>query len=104
MEGSRTARHRVAGQTRSDPGHGLFLASLPTLPAPKSHIEYWSIKFERNVERDERTLAELEAAGWKVHVVWECQLKKKVIDETLHELFPQLAAELGKPLAEGWDE
>ena len=73
-------------------------------PTPKSHIEYWSIKFERNVERDERTLAELEAAGWKVHVVWECQLKKKVIDETLRALFPQLAAELGKPLTEGWDE
>lgn len=71
---------------------------------PKSHVEYWVVKFERNVERDERTLAELREAGWKVHVVWECQLKKKTIDNTLHELFPQLSEELGKPLAEGWDE
>lgn len=71
---------------------------------PKSHVEYWVVKFERNVERDERTLAELREAGWKVHVVWECQLKKKTIDNTLRELFPQLSEELGKPLAERWDE
>lgn len=70
---------------------------------PKSHVEYWVMKFDRNVERDERTLAELRAAGWTVHVVWECQLKKKTIDDTLRDLFPQLSRELGKPLAEGWD-
>lgn len=62
------------------------------------------VKFERNVERDERTRAELEAAGWTVHEVWECQLKKKTIDDTVRELFPQLARELGKQLADGWDE
>ena len=70
---------------------------------PKSHVEYWHVKFERNVERDERTLAQLRKEGWAVHVVWECQLKKKTIDETLRELFPLLSQELGKPLADGWD-
>lgn len=71
---------------------------------PKSHVEYWTMKFERNVERDERTRKQLEDAGWTVHVVWECQLKKKVINDTLGELFPLLSAELGKPLVSGWDE
>ena len=66
---------------------------------PKSHTEYWVIKFERNVERDERNLAELAAAGWKVHVVWECQLKKDTIDDTMADLLPKLAADLGKDLA-----
>lgn len=65
---------------------------------PKTHTEYWSVKFERNVERDKRTRRQLEEAGWRVHVVWECQLKKKTIDDTLGELFPQLALELGKEL------
>ena len=65
---------------------------------PKTHTEYWSVKFERNVERDKRTRRQLEEAGWRVHVVWECQLKKKTIDDTLNELFPQLARELGKEL------
>lgn len=71
---------------------------------PKSHAEYWAAKFQLNVERDERSLAALRDAGWTVHVIWECQLKKKVIGTTLHELFPKLSRELGKPLAPGWDD
>ncbi len=67
-------------------------------PMPKSHIEYWVVKFDRNVERDERTLRELEDVGWRVHVIWECQLKKRNIDATMADLLPQLAAELGKEL------
>lgn len=65
---------------------------------PKSNVEYWVVKFQRNVERDERSVAELEALGWKVHVIWECQLKKKEIDATFAELLPVLAEELGKKL------
>ena len=65
---------------------------------PKSHVEYWAVKFERNVERDRANVAQLEEAGWKVHVVWECQLKKKTIDQTLSALLPELADELGKQL------
>ena len=67
---------------------------------PKSHVEYWSVKFERNVERDRINLAKLEEDGWSVHVVWECQRKKKVIDDTMAELLPVLAQQLGKPLAD----
>lgn len=65
---------------------------------PKKNVEYWEAKFARNVERDERNLAELERAGWKVHVVWECQLKKAVREDTLARLLPQIAADLGKQL------
>lgn len=65
---------------------------------PKTNVEYWVLKFERNVERDERTHAQLEEMGWRVHVVWECELKKKTIDETMARLLPQLADELGKTL------
>lgn len=67
---------------------------------PKQHVAYWEAKFARNVERDRLVLRELEDAGWRVHVVWECQLKKKTIDATFADLLPQLAAELGKPLRE----
>ena len=65
---------------------------------PKRNVEYWVVKFERNVERDERSLAALGELGWKVHVIWECQLKKKTIDDTMAELLPRLAEELGKEL------
>lgn len=66
---------------------------------PKTNVEYWVLKFELNQERDVRKIRELEEAGWKVHVIWECQLKKKVIDRTFEELLPVLAEELDKSLA-----
>lgn len=67
-------------------------------PTPKSNVTYWVIKFENNVNRDRRTMAELAELGWTVHVIWECQLTKKTIDATMDELLPQLALELGKEL------
>ena len=71
----------------------------PYATTPKSHVEYWVVKFDRNVERDERNLQALREAGWTVHVIGECQLKKKAIDATMAELLPLLAEELGKTLA-----
>ena len=61
-------------------------------------MEYWTAKFERNVERDRENVAALEADGWRVHVVWECELKRKTIDGTLAKLLPELASELGKEI------
>lgn len=43
---------------------------------PKSHREYWVPKINRNVERDKRNLAQLEHDGWRVMIVWECELKE----------------------------
>lgn len=42
---------------------------------PKTHSEFWSKKFELNVERDARKRHELEQAGWTVITVWECELR-----------------------------
>ena len=79
---------------------GCFWHRCPhcQLSMPKSHVEYWAMKFDRNVERDAQTTARLAELGWKVHVIWECQLKKKAIDATFAELLPVLSEELGKPL------
>ena len=83
--------------------NGCFWHRCPhcNLSLPKSNVEYWVVKFARNVERDEQSRAALEALGWKVHVVWECQLKKKTIDATMAELLPALAEELDKELVSG---
>ncbi len=67
---------------------------------PKKNTDYWEAKFARNIERDEENLHQLQAMGWRVHVIWECQLKKKTIDATMADLLPKLAEELGKKLAE----
>ena len=78
--------------------NGCFWHRCPVCdpPMPKTNVEYWSLKFERNVERDQRKLAQLEEAGWTVHTVWECELKRDRIEATTKLLFAELHEELGK--------
>lgn len=42
---------------------------------PKANRDYWLAKVGRNRERDARHRAALEAAGWRVEAIWECELK-----------------------------
>jgi len=42
---------------------------------PKANAEYWSAKIARNRARDARVAAALEAGGWRVLTVWECDLR-----------------------------
>jgi DNA mismatch endonuclease (patch repair protein) len=42
---------------------------------PKTNTEFWQTKRLSNVTRDERNIAALEAAGWRILVLWECELK-----------------------------
>lgn len=53
-------------------GHSCRLASKP-----KSNQDYWSRKIASNQERDRRVRAELEAAGWSVLELWECEIRAK---------------------------
>ena len=41
---------------------------------PKSHVEYWRPKLQRNRRRDKKNNQLLEAVGWRVLVVWECEV------------------------------
>lgn len=42
---------------------------------PSTRAEYWQAKFDGNVDRVNRNRTALEAAGWTVMTVWECELK-----------------------------
>lgn len=42
---------------------------------PKTNAEFWQTKRLSNVARDKRNVAALESDGWKVLIVWECQVK-----------------------------
>ena len=44
---------------------------------PKTNVEFWETKIARNRHRDEVTNAHLEALGWHVITVWECELRGK---------------------------
>lgn len=42
---------------------------------PKSRLDFWEEKFSKNVERDALVSEQLRKAGWRLLVVWECQLR-----------------------------
>lgn len=53
-------------------GHDCYRFSWP-----KSNRAFWKKKIQGNRTRDARYLKELEAAGWRVCIVWECALRGK---------------------------
>jgi DNA mismatch endonuclease (patch repair protein) len=58
--------------------HGCFWhrhACCPKASTPKSRIDFWQAKFDANVARDARVEAELQALGWRVLTIWECETK-----------------------------
>ena len=53
---------------------------------PKNNEEFWKTKILGNVARDREKKKQLEFLGWRVFVVWECELKKSRFEETLAKL------------------
>lgn len=62
----------------------------PRFVWPASNKDYWEPKILRNVERDKKNTELLIANGWKVIVVWECELKKAFKEERLAHLCTQI--------------
>lgn len=58
----------------------------PRFVWPSSNQEYWEPKILGNAARDKRNSELLRESGWKVIVVWECELKNKCREETLTRL------------------
>ena len=46
---------------------------------PKSRLDYWLPKLEGNKKRDIISINKLQADGWKVVTVWECELKNPYV-------------------------
>lgn len=57
---------------------------------PKSNLDYWLPKIQRNIERDKEEHSELAKLGWNVIVVWECELKKKVFEQRMEQLCDEI--------------
>jgi len=60
---------------------------------PGSNTDFWEKKFAANVKRDKRNKDDLEKMGWRVIIVWECQIKKQ---ENLENLVKSRIAPLLK--------
>lgn len=55
--------------------HGHINCKASKLPT--NNYEFWREKLKRNAERDRQNIEELEQQGWKVLVVWQCDIKSK---------------------------
>ena len=58
---------------------------------PKNNAEFWKKKIEDNISRDQKSIELLEVQGWSVIIIWECELKKVSIDETLKNIKEKLS-------------
>lgn len=71
--------------------HGCFWHRHPGCryaSTPKTRQEYWLPKFKANVERDAKKEAQLRELGWRVLVIWECEICKPAeLDERLRRKF-----------------
>lgn len=57
---------------------------------PKSNVGFWKNKLEGNVTRDQVTKEKLEALGWRVLIIWECQIPDLIkIPDKLREIILQ---------------
>lgn len=53
---------------------------------PKTRTNWWLAKLNKNVERDIKVREELERDGWKVEVIWECELAPEKINRITKKL------------------
>lgn len=74
--------------------HGHEGCSLYSVP--KSNTDFWMSKVQRNRERDQQEYKALKEAGWLVIVIWECQLKKTVLDGNMRQIEHSLNTNLLK--------
>ena len=53
---------------------------------PKSNSDFWQKKFAYNIERDEKNYTQLRELGWKVIIVWECEIRHGDSQKALQSL------------------
>lgn len=67
--------------------HGHQSCKLYKLP--KTRTDFWQAKVTRNRQRDQQKIEDLESLGWKVIVIWECEVRNS-FDETMKRLLDKI--------------
>ncbi len=70
--------------------HGCFWHSHSCAKGkrPGTNRLFWNTKLDKNIERDRRAQAAIKKMGWRVYVIWECDIRKRGIDKVL-KAFPE---------------
>lgn len=69
--------------------HGCYWHRHPgcrKATTPSSNVEFWEEKFRQNVKRDARNIHDLQEAGWRVGVVWECAIGREPPPDLVEQL------------------
>ena len=61
---------------------------------PKNNSEFWREKIIGNIARDQKNYELLRELGWHVFVIWECELKRSVMEKTLDSLINNIKQDL----------
>ena len=73
--------------------HGCFWhghKDCKNYTVPKTNTDFWTAKIARNQQRDQDTWRQLEAKGWAIIIVWECELKRSRLPETVTSVATQI--------------
>lgn len=63
---------------------------------PSTNSNFWKNKLEKNIIRDENNIKTLQSIGWKVLVVWECEIERE-INKTVEKIVTELGTDSLKP-------
>lgn len=63
--------------------HGCFWHAHDHVTFPRTHADFWRNKLETNRRRDAESKRRLMHMGWNVITVWECQLKPRMVEQTM---------------------
>jgi DNA mismatch endonuclease (patch repair protein) len=59
--------------------HGCFWhqhSGCKKATIPKNNHNFWKEKLSRNIKRDQENQLKLKQLGWKVIIIWECDIKR----------------------------
>ncbi|SFJ14998.1 T/G mismatch-specific endonuclease [Phyllobacterium sp. CL33Tsu] len=83
--------------------HGCFWHRHPgcrLTTTPKTRVDFWQKKFDENVQRDRRNIADLGFAGWYPLVIWECETRDvDALAASLRQRLPQQDWAAGQAMA-----
>ena len=60
---------------------------------PKTNREFWENKFQYNRSRDEKNYLKLQTMGWKVVIIWECEIRHGNTEMALNNLVKKIVEE-----------
>jgi len=60
---------------------------------PQTNYEFWKNKMETNIKRDRKNQKDLKKLGWKILVIWQCQIKNRALfEKTMKRIIKRILA------------